>query len=180
MVVIDAAYMEYAAAKDPKKRIDPKTLIEKFPNAIYTGTFSKAYGLGGMRVGYGIASKEVITALHKMRPPFNITTLSLAAAVEALADEGFVSGAIEHNFKEMARYEAFAKEMGLSYIESYTNFIAMMFPEGQSASDMAQALLKEGVIVRDLKSYGLNAIRVTVGLTSENDRFFDRFKANRR
>lgn len=178
LVVVDAAYMEYAAAKDPKKRIDPKRLIETFPNAIYTGTFSKAYGLGGMRVGYGIASREVITALHKMRPPFNITTLSLAAAIEALADEAFVQQGIAHNFKEMTRYEAFAKEMGLGYIESYTNFIALLFPEDKSATDMAQTLLKEGVIVRDLKSYGLNAIRVSMGLTPENDRFFDRFKAN--
>lgn len=178
MVVVDAAYMEYAAAKDPKKRIDPKQLIETFPNAVYTGTFSKAYGLGGMRVGYAIASKAVTAALHKMRPPFNITTLSLAAAIEALADEAFVQKGIEHNFKEMARYEAFAKETGLGYIESYTNFIALLFPEDKSATQMAQALLKEGVIVRDLKSYGLNAIRVTMGLSAENDRFFDRFKAN--
>lgn len=178
MVVIDAAYMEYAAGRDKKKLVEPSDLIRKFPNTIYTGTFSKAYGLGGMRVGYGIADKTIINELGKMRAPFNITTLSLKAAIEALKDEEFLTKSIEHNFKEMTRYEQFCDEMGLNYIKSYTNFIAIEFPEGKSATEMANALLKEGVIIRDLKSYGINAIRVTIGLTSENDRFFERFKAN--
>jgi histidinol-phosphate aminotransferase len=180
LVVIDAAYMEYAAFKDAKKRVDPKALIERFPNALYTGTFSKAYGLGGMRVGYAIGEARLIKALHKMRAPFNITTLSLAAAVEALGDEAFVQKSVEHNFKEMARYEAFADELGLRYEPSYTNFIALFFRENESASELANALLRNGIIARDLKSYNLNAIRVTIGLERENDRFFQLFKENRR
>ncbi|MDR2152088.1 MAG: histidinol-phosphate transaminase, partial [Helicobacteraceae bacterium] len=175
LVVIDAAYMEYAAFKDERKLIEPKELIERFPNAIYTGTFSKAYGLGGMRVGYGIAQEDVIAALHKIRAPFNITTLSLAAATEALNDPEFVAKSAAHNFKEMARYESFANEIGLTYEPSYTNFITLFFPEGKSASFAANALLKRGMIVRDLASYNLNAIRVTIGLQSENDRFFKLF-----
>jgi histidinol-phosphate aminotransferase len=176
LVVIDAAYMEYAAFKDTRKYIDPKELIERFPNAVYSGTFSKAYGLGGMRVGYGIAQPNIIDALHKIRAPFNITTLSLAAATQALSDQAFVAKSAEHNFKDMARYEAFAREAGLTYEPSFTNFIALFFPENKSASDMANALLRRGMIVRDLASYDLNAIRVTIGLKSENDRFFELFK----
>ncbi|MDR0665016.1 MAG: histidinol-phosphate transaminase [Helicobacteraceae bacterium] len=176
LVVIDAAYMEYAAFKDGRKLIEPKELIERFPNAIYAGTFSKIYGLGGMRVGYGIAQPNVIEALHKIRAPFNITTLSLAAATLALSDEAFARKSAEHNFKEMARYEAFASEIGLDYEPSYANFIALLFPEGKSASDIAAALLRRGMITRDLKSYNLNALRVTIGLASENDRFFELFR----
>ena len=178
LVVIDGAYMEYAAFKDPKKLIEPKKLIAQFPNAVYAGTFSKAYGLGGMRVGYGFGEPSVIAALHKMRAPFNITTLSLAAAIEALNDQPFVAKTLDHTRREMARYEAFAQQLNLEYIDSYTNFIALLFPSGKQASDMANALLREGVIVRDLKSYGLNALRITIGQTDENSRFFERFKAN--
>ncbi|MDR2035018.1 MAG: histidinol-phosphate transaminase [Helicobacteraceae bacterium] len=180
LVVIDAAYMEYAAFKDPRKYIDPKELIDKFPNAIYTGTFSKAYGLGGMRVGYGIGEESLIKELHKLRAPFNITTLSLAAAAIALEDREFVKKSVEHNFKEMKRYEKFAVQNGLKYEPSYTNFIALFFGQNESASDIADALLKKGMIVRDLKSYHLNAIRVTIGLTAENDRFFELFQELRR
>ncbi|MCV6607777.1 MAG: histidinol-phosphate transaminase [Campylobacterales bacterium] len=176
MVVVDGAYMEYASFKEAKKLIEPKDLIDTFPNCIYTGTFSKAYGLGGMRTGYAIASEEFINSLLKMRPPFNITTLSLAAAVEACNDEEFVTFAIDDCFKEMKRYEDFAKENNFDYIDSYTNFITLMLNDSMNSSEISEALLKKGVIVRDLGSYSMNAIRVTIGTTAENDRFFKIFK----
>lgn len=177
MVVVDGAYMEYAAFKDEKKAVTPKELIETFSNVLYLGTFSKAYGLGGMRTGYGIGSKELISALYKLRPPFNITTLSLEAATAALEDEAFVQTSIQKNFEQMKRYEIFAKEQGIEIIESYTNFVTLCLNEGQNSSDISLSLLKKGMIVRDLKSYALNAIRVTVGTERENDRFFDLFTA---
>jgi len=90
LVVIDGAYQEYASFKDPAKKIVPSEMITKYPNTLYSGTFSKAYGLGGMRCGYGIAQPEVIKALLKLRAPFNITNLSLKAAIVALSDEAFV------------------------------------------------------------------------------------------
>ena len=90
LVVVDGAYQEYASFKDEKKRIVAKDLITKFPNTIYLGTFSKAYALGGMRVGYGIAEASIIKTLYKLRAPFNITTLSLAGAIEALKEKKFV------------------------------------------------------------------------------------------
>jgi histidinol-phosphate aminotransferase len=173
LVIVDGAYMEYARFKDPSKAVEPKDLIEKFENVLFLGTFSKAYGLGGMRVGYGIASAPIIKALYKVRPPFNITTLSLEAASIALEDEAFVLECITDNFKEMKRYEAFADEKGIQIIQSYTNFVTLSLPDEKNSSQIAQALLKKGMIIRDLSSYGLNAIRVTIGTQVQNSRFFE-------
>ncbi|MEA3523587.1 MAG: histidinol-phosphate transaminase [Campylobacterota bacterium] len=173
LVVVDGAYMEYARYKDDKKAIDVEKLITSFSNVLYLGTFSKAYGLGGMRIGYGIADSKMIKALYKLRPPFNITTLSLEAATVALSDEAFVKESVIKSFEQMQGYEAFARDHDLDLIESYTNFITLCFKEPRSSSILAQELLKQGMIVRDLSSYGLNAIRVTVGKEDENSRFFD-------
>jgi histidinol-phosphate aminotransferase len=172
LVIVDAAYMEYARFKDPSKAIDPKTLITRFDNVLFLGTFSKAYGLGGMRVGYGIAQSPIIHTLYKVRPPFNITTLSLEAASVALEDEAFVQGCIADNFEQMKRYEAFAHRKNITLIESYTNFVTFALPATHNSGAIAQALLEQGMIVRNLASYGLNAIRVTMGTSTQNDRFF--------
>ncbi len=176
LVIVDGAYMEYAGFKDEKKRIDPAKLIQKYPNVIYLGTFSKAYGLGGMRVGYGIANEKIIEQLYKLRPPFNITTLSLVAAVKALEDEAFVQRSVEKNFVQMERFVGFALQTGLEYIDSYTNFITYLLPKEISSKNVAQALLQRGIIIRDLSSYALNGVRITIGTKEQNDRFFDSFK----
>lgn len=173
LVIVDGAYMEYARFKNPDFAVEPKDLIERFENVLFLGTFSKAYGLGGMRVGYGISRAPIIEALYKVRPPFNITTLSLEAASVALEDEGFVQECIRDNFEQMARYEEFARQKGIDVIDSYTNFITLSLPEEKNSSKIAQELLKKGMIVRDLSSYGLNAIRVTIGTSLQNDRFFE-------
>ena len=172
LVVIDGAYQEYASIKDEKKKIDPNDLMNKFPNAIYLGTFSKAYALGGMRVGYGIAQEDIIKTMYKIRPPFNITTLSLAAAIEALKDEEFVNSCISKNFQEMKRYEEYAIKKGFSYINSYTNFITLKLEDKFISKDVAQELLQRGVIIRDLTGYGVNAIRITIGTNEQNTRVF--------
>ena len=176
LVIVDGAYMEYAAFKDPKKRIDPAELTARYPNVIYLGTFSKAYGLGGMRVGYGIAQPHIIRELYKLRPPFNITTLSLAGAVAALEDEEFVQESVRKNFEQMDRYVQFAMRENLEFIDSYTNFITYLFPSDLPSKDIAESLLKKGIIVRDLTGYGMNAIRITIGTKEQNDRFFTLFK----
>ncbi|SHO80755.1 Biosynthetic Aromatic amino acid aminotransferase beta @ Histidinol-phosphate aminotransferase [hydrothermal vent metagenome] len=175
IIVVDGAYMEYATAKDKDYRVTPNDLIE-FDNVIYLGTFSKAYGLGGMRVGYGIANEDLIKALHKMRPPFNITTLSLVAGIEALKDEEFVESSITLHQQEIKRYEEFAKNNNFNYIDSYTNFITYIFDDNLNSTDIANRLLKKGVIIRDLASYGMNAIRITVGTEKQNSRFFEVFQ----
>lgn len=174
MVVVDGAYMEYAAYKDGKMAVDVEDMLKRFSNVVYTGTFSKAYGLGGMRTGYGIASKAIVKALHKLRPPFNITTLSLAAAIAAMDDEEFVQESIKENFDEMERFVEFAKEEGFEYYESYTNFITIIF-KSLDSTEISQKLLERGVIIRNLASYSLNGIRVTVGKKEQNDRFFKLF-----
>ncbi len=175
IVVVDAAYMEYASAKDKKYAITPKDIME-FSNVIYLGTFSKAYGLGGMRVGYGIAQSELIKELYKMRPPFNISTLSLAAAIEACKDDSFVEESITLHQEQIKRYESFAKEYGFRYIDSYTNFITYLFEEDMDSTKISDALLKRGVIIRNLTSYGMNAIRITIGTKKQNDSFFKYLK----
>lgn len=171
LVVVDGAYQEYASFKDEKKRICPKDLIEKFPNTVYLGTFSKAYALGGMRVGYGLAKEDIISNFYKIRAPFNITTLSLAAAIEALKDEDFVKDCIEKNFIEMKRYEKYCQDNGFEYIPSYTNFITILLKNFISKT-VAQKLLEKGMIVRDLTGYGLNAIRITIGTNEQNTKLF--------
>ena len=177
LIVVDGAYMEYAAAKDKDYKISPTDIL-KYENVIYLGTFSKAYGLGGMRVGYGIADEKMIEQLHKMRPPFNISTLSLAVAIEACKDETFVEKSILLHQSQIKRYEQFALNQGFRYIESYTNFITYLFGEDLDSTFVADTLLRQGVIIRNLASYGLNAIRITVGTKIQNDRFFECFIKN--
>ena len=174
LVVLDGAYQEYAKYKDGAKEIIPSEVIKKYPNVIYLGTFSKAYALGGMRVGYGIASEEIIQTFYKLRPPFNITTLSLEGAIEALKDEKYVIECIEKNFEQMKRYEEYARNKGLKYIPSYTNFITI-YLDGYVSKDIAQQLLEKGVIVRDMTGYGFNAIRITIGTDEQNAKVFQVF-----
>ncbi|HHH51922.1 MAG TPA: histidinol-phosphate transaminase [Campylobacterales bacterium] len=175
LVVIDGAYMEYAIAKDRAYKITPNDILDR-DNVIYLGTFSKAYGLGGMRVGYGIANRELIHELYKMRPPFNITTLSLIGAIEACKDEQFVADSIALHTQEIKRYEKFADENGFDYIDSYTNFITYIFPDSMNSTTVSDALFKEGVIIRNLASYKMNAIRITIGTSEQNSRFFEMFR----
>lgn len=176
LVVIDGAYNEFASFKDEKKHLEPRELCAEFSNVLYLGTFSKLYALGGLRIGYGIANDELIKAFYKLRAPFNVSNLSLKAACAALDDKEFVKKTLQNNFSQMKRYEDFAKEQGIKFIDSYTNFITYFFETHQSSA-LANELLKKGIIIRDLKSYGLNAIRITIGLETENDAFFKEFSA---
>ena len=173
LVVVDGAYMEYASFKDETKKVEPKELVERFDNVVYLGTFSKAYGLGGMRVGYGISNEKIIKEFYKLRPPFNITTLSLEAASVALDDKEFVEKSIALSFDEMKRYEEFAQNNDIEIIKSYTNFVTLCFGGDRDSTTIADKLLKKGMIVRDLSGYGMNAIRVTVGKAEQNSRFFE-------
>jgi len=172
LIIIDGAYQEFAAYKDKNKEIKPKSLL-KYKNVLYTGTFSKAYGLGGMRVGYGIANEHIIKNLHKLRPPFNITTLSLAAAIEALKEEEFVKNGIIKNFREMEKYKLFAKENALQYIDSFTNFIVLYI---KNSTEVAENLLKKGIIVRNMAGYGFEALRITIGTPEQNNKLLKTLK----
>jgi histidinol-phosphate aminotransferase len=171
-VVLDGAYQEYASIKDKNKKIVPRDVVSKYSNVIYLGTFSKAYALGGMRVGYGISNINIISSLYKLRPPFNITTPTLAAAIEALKDEDFVESCIYKNFSEMNRYEQFAQEKNFKYIPSFTNFITI-YTDGYKSKELAQSLLEKGIIVRDMTGYGFNALRITIGTKEQNTKVFE-------
>jgi histidinol-phosphate aminotransferase len=117
----------------------------------------------------------LIQTLSKVRPPFNITTLSMVAAVEALKDQDFVHDSIALHSQEIERYEVFARDHGINYIDSYTNFITYILRDGQSSTQIANRLLEKGVIIRDLASYGMNALRITVGTPIQNDIFFRKY-----
>lgn len=173
LVVIDGAYNEFAKFKDTNKFINPKK-ISKFKNTIYLGTFSKLYGLGGLRIGYGVANENIINNLSKLRAPFNVTNLSLKAAVQALKDEAYIKKTLKNNFKEMKKYEKFAKKHDIKFIPSYTNFITFFI---ENSSEICEKLLKKGIILRDLKSYDLEAIRITIGLPSQNKRILQELKS---
>lgn len=174
MIVIDGAYQEFATFKDQNKQINIQKLINKFENLIFLGTFSKAYGLGGLRIGFGVSCAYNIKNLYKLRPPFNVTNLSLLAANTALKDQKFIEKTLKNNLKEMKKYENFAKENGIEFIPSYTNFITFIFEK--DSSEICDSLLKKGIILRNLKSYGLNAIRITIGKPKQNQKLFKALK----
>ncbi|RDU74250.1 histidinol-phosphate transaminase [Helicobacter anseris] len=176
LVVLDGAYQEYATYRDVNKAI-LVDVVQEFENVVYLKTFSKIYGLGGMRLGYGIASEMIMEYLYKIRPPFNVSSLSLLCGIEALKDENFIQKSLEQNAIEMQKYEIFAQENKIKYIESFTNFITF-FLENQKckSSEIAEFLMQNGVIIRDLKSYGLNAIRITIGTLEQNLKVFSLLK----
>lgn len=173
MVVLDGAYQEYASFKDDAKTIPVKKVIDKFKNVIYLGTFSKAYGLAGLRVGYGIASSELIKGISRIRPVLNVGSISAKVAVAALADDKFLHESLSLNFKQMLEYESLAKQLGVEVIPSYTNFITLKI---KNSSKLALNLLRKGIIVRDLASYGMDAIRISIGTAYQNARVIEAIK----
>ena len=142
---------------------------------IVTRTFSKAYGLAGIRIGYGIAQPSLIAAMEAVREPFNVNSLAQASAAAALDDTAFLA-ATRRLVEEGRRY--LTKELGalkLRHVPSVTNFLLIQL--GPRASDVAQALLRQGVIVREMSAWKLSGcIRVTIGTTAENRRFIQALK----
>jgi len=160
VVVLDEAYYEYAKGENFPESVP---LLEKYPNIIVLRTFSKAYGLASLRVGYGMASAEIVSYLNRLRPPFNVNTIAQIAAAAALEDQSFVSFVVSENKKGLlALYNAFEK-LGLKYVKSYTNFIWVEMP--YQSGEIFQKLLRKGVIVRPFMG---NWVRITVGTEEEN------------
>lgn len=167
-VVLDEAYNEYLP---PAERADAVSWIKEHPNLIVTRTFSKIYGLAGLRAGYGVASPEVADLLNRVRQPFNVNNLAIAAACAALDDHLFVAESHELNRRGMESIVAGLKRLGLEHIPSHGNFVTFAVGDGVAVN---QKLLKQGVIVRPLGGYGLpNHLRVTIGLETENARFLE-------
>ncbi|QSA95550.1 histidinol-phosphate transaminase [Methylococcus sp. EFPC2] len=164
LVVIDEAYTEYVGAEDFP---DALGWLAEFPNLIVTRTFSKAYGLAGLRVGYAVSSTEVADLLNRVRQPFNVNSLALAAATAALNDGEHLASTVRLNNQGLIQLSAAFAERGLDWIPSVGNFITV--DVGRPAAPVYQALLREGVIVRPIANYGLpHHLRVTVGTAEEN------------
>lgn len=172
VIVIDEAYFEYASYAPLGARDYPNALewVGKFPNLIVARTFSKVYGLAGLRVGYGVSSPAIADLLNRVRPPFNVNSVALAAATAALDDDAHLKRTLETAERGMRQLVAGLGELGLSHIPSVGNFVCV--DVGKPAGPVYEALLREGVIVRPVANYGMpNHLRVTVGLPEENDRF---------
>ena len=168
IVVLDEAYNEYIP---PTDRVDTAAWIKDFPNLVVCRTFSKIYGLAGLRVGYALASAEVADLMNRVRQPFNVNNLAIAAAVAALDDDQFVAESYELNRLGMAQIVSGLQRLGLEHIPSHGNFVT--FRAGEAAA-VNQKLLQQGVIVRPIGGYGLPEwLRVTIATGPENARFLE-------
>ena len=173
IVVLDEAYNEYL---EPALKTDSIGWLAQFPNLVVTRTFSKAYGLAGLRVGYALGHPDVIDLMNRVRQPFNVNSISLAAAAAALEDHDFVRRSYELNAAGMRQITQGLDKLGLSYIPSFGNFLSVNVGD---AAKVFQQLLRRGVIVRPVAGYGMPSyLRVSTGLESENQRFLDALKAS--
>lgn len=166
LIVVDEAYNEYI---DEEDYTDALPYLAKYPNLIITRTFSKVYGLAGLRIGYVIAHPDVIDVLNRARLPFNVNAVGAAAAVAALQDVEHVQKSRALNIAGMKQLVAGLQALNLSFIPSVGNFIAVNF--GAQAMAVYQALLMQGIIVRPLASYGMAAyLRITIGTQAQIER----------
>ena len=166
LVVLDEAYNEYLDAED---RSDAVRWSDEFPNLVVSRTFSKAYGLAGLRVGYGFSHPRVVDLMNRVRQPFNVSDIAQAAATAALHDHEFVEQSTLLNKQGMkALTEGFLR-LGLSWIPSHGNFVCVKVGEGAA---VFQRLLRQGVIVRPVAAYVMpEYLRISIGTESENARF---------
>jgi histidinol-phosphate aminotransferase len=166
LVMLDEAYNEYLPED---KRYNSVAWLKEFPNLIISRTFSKAYGLAGLRVGYAMAHEQVTDMMNRVRQPFNVNSVAQAAAVAALRDVSFVKRTFELNRRGMQQITDGLTRLGLEYIPSFGNFVAFRIG---NATAMYRRLLELGVIVRPIANYDMpDWLRVTVGLESENAKF---------
>jgi histidinol-phosphate aminotransferase len=172
LVVLDEAYNEYLP---PERHAPSAAWIARYPNLIVSRTFSKAYGLAALRVGYGIMHAKVADMLNRVRQPFNVNALAQAAALAALADTAYVDDSRTLNDQGMRQLETGLQAMGIGYVPSHANFLLV---EVGDAGRIYRRLLEQGVIVRPVANYALpEHLRVTIGLLEENRRFLDALKA---
>lgn len=166
IVVLDEAYVEYVTEPDYP---DSVPWLTRFPNLIVTRTFSKAYGLAGLRVGFALSHPEVADVLNRVRQPFNVNIIAMTAATAALGDRAHLEASLKLNQAGLVQWTEAATELGLNFIPSVGNFICL--DVGRAAAPVYDLLLHEGVIVRPVANYGLpNHLRITLGLAQENRR----------
>lgn len=169
MVLVDEAYFEYA---EKGTRLDAVRLRTADDSLVVVRTFSKIYGLAGLRVGYAVASRKTVDFLNRVREPFNVNSIAQAAACAALDDEEHVRRSREHASREREYFRERLARLGVGYAESRANFVLVDLE--RDAIPVYEALLRDGVITRPVTGYGLDAhLRVSFGLREENERFFD-------
>lgn len=168
LVVLDEAYDEYLSVDNKSEAI---TWLSDFDNLIISRTFSKAYGLAGLRVGFGLCHADIADLMNRVRQPFNVNSIAQAAAVASLADDDFVERSYALNQAGMAQLTQGFNKLGLDYIPSYANFVSFAV---KNAVQVNQQLLQNGVIIRPIANYGMpDYLRVSIGLFNENARFLE-------
>jgi histidinol-phosphate aminotransferase len=168
ILVVDAAYGDYVVAEDYDCGLE---LARRADNVFVTHTFSKLYGLAGLRVGWGYGPREVIDTLNRVRTPFNVNAAALSAAAAAVLDRQHTASVREHNNRWLARLLKEYRSLGLDAVPSVTNFILIRFPEGRhSAANAAEHLRASGIIPRPVNAGGPErSLRITIGLDSDNE-----------
>ncbi|MGJ9419401.1 histidinol-phosphate transaminase [Massilia sp. CMS3.1] len=175
VVVLDEAYNEYLA---PEHQFESANWVRKYPNLVVSRTFSKAYGLAGLRVGFAIAQPIVTDLMNRIRQPFNVNSLAQAAAIAALNDKAFLQKGAQNNAEGYKQMTAAFQELGLEYVPSFGNFVLVRVgDDDQAGARVNVALLKQGVIVRPVGAYGLPQwLRISIGLPQENATFIAALK----
>lgn len=177
VVVLDEAYNEYLA---PELQYDSVAWVRRYPNLLVSRTLSKAYGLAGLRIGFGIAQPAITDLLNRIRQPFNVNSMAQAAAIAALNDLAFLRKSAELNRDGYRQLTQAFDALGLEYVPSYGNFVLVRVGDDDAAGARVNlALLKKGVIVRPVGNYGLPQwLRVSIGLPDENDKFIAALKTS--
>jgi histidinol-phosphate aminotransferase len=169
LVVVDEAYFEYVERPDYSRSI---AVAQRRRNVVVLRTFSKVYGLAGLRIGYGIGPADLLNEMNKLRGPFNTSGVAQAAALAALEDAEHVRRSVESNRAGLAQLTTGLKALGIQFVPSFANFLLVEF--GRDAEPISEELLSSGVIVRPMRWMGLpTAIRVSVGTPEENKKFLD-------
>jgi len=166
IVVLDEAYTEYVLTDEYESGF---SMLDHYPNLIVTRTFSKAYGLAGLRVGYSVCCEQIADLLNRVREPFNVNSLALLAAQTALDDVAYLEKSKKLNSEGMKQFEQGFRQLGLTWIPSIGNFIAVEFQ--QEAMPLYNKLLHKGIITRPIAMYGMpKHLRISIGLPEENER----------
>jgi histidinol-phosphate aminotransferase len=167
LIILDEAYFEYA--KDNPRY--PDSMHYRYDNVITLRTFSKIYGLAGVRIGYGFAHENLISNLLKVKLPFEPSTLAQAAGIGALADREFVHRSLELNARGLRLFNTAFRELGLTIVPSEANFVMLVLPSAELADQLTRELLVQGIVVRPLTSFGLpHCVRISTGTDEDNQR----------
>jgi histidinol-phosphate aminotransferase len=170
LIILDEAYFEYA--KDNPRY--PDSMHYRYDNVITLRTFSKIYGLAGVRIGYGFAHEELIGNLLKVKLPFEPSTLAQAAGIEALADKEFLHRSLELNARGLQLLSSASRELGFKVVPSEANFVMLVLSDENHAALLTNELLTQGIIIRPLKAFGLpQCVRISTGTNEENQRCID-------